>query len=252
MILRRVIAHFRKQEWTAIAIDFVIVIMGVFIGIQVANWNAARADRATANRHLAEIAADLQAHLDMHGALYGSAMARISAVDYVYDEAFGRTLPSTLHLGVEDWAAPDVAPFPEEKLDDLMGSINLVRITVGTRSGYDALISSGHLSLVRNTDLARHIQDYYKTYDDLLDTGNGVFRVFRTDGAAIYQKYGVSVFDERLAADIVALARDHDDFAAYLRTVREWAIVHAGLLDGLRIETEKLLLEINAELDRSR
>jgi hypothetical protein len=46
MILRRVIAHFRKQEWTAIAIDFVIVVMGVFVGIQVSNWNAARVERA--------------------------------------------------------------------------------------------------------------------------------------------------------------------------------------------------------------
>ncbi len=30
MILRRVIGHFRRQEWTAIAIDFVIVVVGVF------------------------------------------------------------------------------------------------------------------------------------------------------------------------------------------------------------------------------
>jgi hypothetical protein len=42
MLLRRVIKHVRKQEWTAIAIDFVIVVVGVFIGIQAANWNEAR------------------------------------------------------------------------------------------------------------------------------------------------------------------------------------------------------------------
>ena len=28
MFLRRVIGHFRQQEWTAIAIDFVIVVVG--------------------------------------------------------------------------------------------------------------------------------------------------------------------------------------------------------------------------------
>ena len=44
MILRRVIHHAKKQEWTAIAIDLVIVVVGVFIGIQVSNWNADRAD----------------------------------------------------------------------------------------------------------------------------------------------------------------------------------------------------------------
>lgn len=42
MILRRVIAHVKAQNWFAVAIDFVIVVLGVFIGIQVANWNAAR------------------------------------------------------------------------------------------------------------------------------------------------------------------------------------------------------------------
>ena len=46
MILRRVIAHFRKQEWTAIAIDFVIVVLGVFVGMQVNNWNEAAQSRA--------------------------------------------------------------------------------------------------------------------------------------------------------------------------------------------------------------
>ena len=39
MILRRVIAHFRKQEWTAIAIDFGIVVLGVFVANQVTVLN---------------------------------------------------------------------------------------------------------------------------------------------------------------------------------------------------------------------
>ena len=60
MILRRVIDHFRKQEWTAIAIDFVIVVLGVFIGIQVANWNAARADRVSERHYLAQLRQDLK------------------------------------------------------------------------------------------------------------------------------------------------------------------------------------------------
>lgn len=42
MSLRRVVQHFRKLEWTAIAIDLLIVIVGVFIGIQVSNWNVER------------------------------------------------------------------------------------------------------------------------------------------------------------------------------------------------------------------
>jgi len=60
MILRRVIQHVKKQEWTAICIDLVIVVVGVFIGIQVSNWNAARADDARAQAYLARIQGNLK------------------------------------------------------------------------------------------------------------------------------------------------------------------------------------------------
>lgn len=59
MLLRRVIVHFRNQEWTAIALDFMIVVVGVFIGIQVSNWNEARAHRAEERGFLAQLRNEL-------------------------------------------------------------------------------------------------------------------------------------------------------------------------------------------------
>ncbi|MEE9347889.1 MAG: hypothetical protein V3U82_06815 [Robiginitomaculum sp.] len=43
MIFRRVKAHVAKEDWFAVFIDFIIVVFGVFMGLQVANWSAARA-----------------------------------------------------------------------------------------------------------------------------------------------------------------------------------------------------------------
>ena len=42
MIFRRLKAHVEKENWFAVLIDFAIVVVGVFIGIQVANWNETR------------------------------------------------------------------------------------------------------------------------------------------------------------------------------------------------------------------
>lgn len=42
MLLRRITEHVKAQNWTAVTLDFVIVVVGVFIGIQVSNWNEAR------------------------------------------------------------------------------------------------------------------------------------------------------------------------------------------------------------------
>jgi len=47
MLLRRVIGHVHDQNWTAIALDFFIVVSGVFIGIQLGNWNDSRQVRAS-------------------------------------------------------------------------------------------------------------------------------------------------------------------------------------------------------------
>ena len=45
MILRRLSQSLRQQNWTAIAIEFVLLVLGVFLGIQVSNWNAERETR---------------------------------------------------------------------------------------------------------------------------------------------------------------------------------------------------------------
>ena len=46
MLLRRLTKHVKDQNWFAVALDFLIVVLGVFIGLQVNNWNAASQDRA--------------------------------------------------------------------------------------------------------------------------------------------------------------------------------------------------------------
>ena len=40
--MSRFIAHLRRQDWTAVAIELVVVIVGVFIGVQASNWNEDR------------------------------------------------------------------------------------------------------------------------------------------------------------------------------------------------------------------
>ena len=64
MSLRRVIAHFKRQEWTAIAIDFLIVVLGVFVGLQVSNWNEAQSSRRQEGVLIAQLADDLRSMRD--------------------------------------------------------------------------------------------------------------------------------------------------------------------------------------------
>ena len=64
MILRRLTENLRAQNWTAITIEFLIVVLGVFIGIQAANWNQARLERRATEQLLTELKPALRSFID--------------------------------------------------------------------------------------------------------------------------------------------------------------------------------------------
>ncbi len=64
MILRRLSKNLQAQNWTAITIDFLIVVLGVFLGIQASNWNQARTDRAETRHLLMRIAPEIDQIID--------------------------------------------------------------------------------------------------------------------------------------------------------------------------------------------
>ena len=59
MLLCRITEHVQDQNWFAVLIDFFIVVIGVYVGIQVSNWNEERRDAARAGEYLARLHADL-------------------------------------------------------------------------------------------------------------------------------------------------------------------------------------------------
>ncbi|NIL93236.1 MAG: hypothetical protein GTO71_02075, partial [Woeseiaceae bacterium] len=61
MLLRRITQHIKDQNWFAVSIDFVIVVVGVFIGIQVANWNDERVAAADEAKLMVRLTEEMQA-----------------------------------------------------------------------------------------------------------------------------------------------------------------------------------------------
>ena len=61
MILRRLTEQLKQQNWTAIAIEFVLLVAGVFLGIQVANWNETRREHALEAEYIARLQRDFGA-----------------------------------------------------------------------------------------------------------------------------------------------------------------------------------------------
>jgi hypothetical protein len=145
MILRRVIDHFREQEWTAIAIDFVIVVVGVFVGIQVSNWNADRIDRIKARAYLERIRSDLDADLAAYADRrdFWGKVSAYGARGLDYAETGEAGDESQWELLLSYFQASQVAEFNT------------------TRTTYDELKSGGELGLISNLELRNGLAQYY-------------------------------------------------------------------------------------------
>ena len=152
MILSRVIGHFRKQEWTAIVIDFLIVVVGVFIGIQVSNWNDARREHAEEQRIEVRLRSDFR---QLDEALTG-------ALDYQEEIILAlNTLRTAIERG--------------EALSDEDEAIKIAVVRgvsypsfVRKSATYNELVSSGRMHLVKSDALSNALSFYNESIDNSL------------------------------------------------------------------------------------
>ena len=145
MILRRIAQHVRQQNWTAIAIDLVIVVVGVFLGIQLGNWNADRADQRRATAYLVRLHDDVSDDL---------VMLRERKAFWAQTMAAGREAlaasPPPLTTRDEAWRV--VRAFHHAS--------NTVPLHL--RDGtYADMVSSGQLGLIADTGLRDLTSTYY-------------------------------------------------------------------------------------------
>ncbi len=59
MILRRMANGIRQQDWFTVVLEVLIVVVGIFIGLQVDDWNEARKEQALARDYLARLIFDV-------------------------------------------------------------------------------------------------------------------------------------------------------------------------------------------------
>ena len=55
MILKRLRNEAGRQNWFGVVVDLAILVLGVFLGIQVSNWNQDRLDRAEGREYREQI-----------------------------------------------------------------------------------------------------------------------------------------------------------------------------------------------------
>ncbi len=151
MLLRSITEHVKAQNWTAVVLDFAIVVVGVFVGIQVSNWNDAANDRISEQQALAALLEDFRASeirlqniLDVNVA--GSESLRVLAELANGDVIALQELDNHIFRGL--YQIPSYVP---------------VTVT------YDELRNSGRLDLIRSPKLRQRLQRLASTIGNVAD-----------------------------------------------------------------------------------
>ena len=150
MLLRRVIEHVKAQNWTAVAIDFLIVVVGVFIGIQVSNWNDARGERGAEAKYLVSLEQDMQESINEIDEVVRQMLAHDAARETLFYYSLGQR--------------PDIEAAELAKLiHGGMWSFASLELRVTT---FDTLRNSGRLGILADTEMVTALQDLAALIDE--------------------------------------------------------------------------------------
>jgi len=124
MILSRIVAHIREQTWTVKAIDFVIVVLGVFIGLQVNLWNENRVESTRRQQIIDALVTTLNDAIGVQRRFITEIAAGMSAWNAAYARG-EKPAPYFYRIEGSDMA-PDVwASFRQAQLTDLFDPVTL-------------------------------------------------------------------------------------------------------------------------------
>ena len=239
MILRRVIAHVRQQEWTAIAIDFVLVVVGVFVGLQVNNWNEARADRVREAAHLAGLAQDIRADIVDIDEINRVSALRMAAMGYLLEIATGEPLPDGFDSAR---GRIEIEPTPAYAAGDpaTIGVAMFILTTLdGNRLTYDTMINTGDVGVIRDGALVRQIQTYYATVDKVLSFEDAL-EINRVKLVDAQQQAGLSPVDATPADEMATIFGRDPQLLAAAKNYWLYTNRHLKLMKALRSDAERL------------
>lgn len=226
MLLRRLAQHVQSQNWFAVWLDFLIVVVGVFVGLQVSNWNDDTRVQALEQSYLSRVAEEVTANI------------------------------ATFESGIEhaEQSRAALGLFLGALSDPSVSNADLVRhttqyISIGTflsdyrpsQATFDDLKSTGNLDIIRNQELRNSLVQLHAHYADSIETFSvNLDWVLPTDGQ-VYMSFDALRFDSRTAR--LFPQQEADATAQYILENRDLLARHAALHFWLKVRAIEILNE---------
>jgi len=144
VILDQIAQGLRKQDWFTAILELIILVVGIYIGLQVDDWVSERKDRQTETIYLELLARDVAVlQQQVRGQL-----------------AFEKDKVNTATRAYELLTSDDPSAHQVE-LGELLTALSDRRTLSLVSATYEQMVSSGHLQLIRNRNLRDKLVRYF-------------------------------------------------------------------------------------------
>ena len=204
--LARIAQRLRAHDWFAAAIEVAIVVLGIFLGFQVTQWNEQRQSRAREVSLMLNIASNLRDDVKEMDENIRTASSRMASLDYLLrlagDWAPPKQFPSS-RFTIEVEPAP---PFDPRSGYTFGIEAFILSFYDGNRFAYNALINADAPNVINDQKRLGEIQQYYASAD-LLVTFERTLAENRLRVLDAMQANGISAVDRSSFEEVASVVR---------------------------------------------
>jgi len=236
MILRRLIANLRSRDWGAVLIEIMILVVGVFLGLQVDNWNDDRKAAAEGRYYTQRLADELAESVGR--------LDRSIADGRAVIEASGRA-----QRAIRDGAID--TDHPESFTADLMAVTWMAEVDI-VDGAIEELRTTGRMGVIGNRQIREALSRYYRTLQSARsqeETSNRGWTLALVD---VFREVGVTLEPDKTgqySVDVSSLNGD-ERVARALYIAALFEISQLQALEHLRAETQALHTLVAQSIDQ--
>lgn len=221
MLLRSMSSHIRSQNWLAVALDFVIVVAGIFVGLQADAWNEDRKDRIRERAAIEQLLSDFTTNGEIVNSMVQFHAEKVEELTFAMN---------ALIKG-------ELAPDEYVRFRNAYVSMTQLPSLGATMGGYDALIASGDFGLIQDQKLRsmlvelnaeleaeRSLLGYFRDMNNIQSTqlARDLILVVPTDDrsdARLRVDFSAAREDLRILTIVSGQRRNHQVFEEFRRGI---------------------------------
>lgn len=226
MILRRLTKHIKEQNWFAVSLDVLVVITGIFLGMQVTEWNEDRNDRIDGQDFLARIHKEIVATELTSSRVKERRLNLITTLTQAAKVVFDPSKPERL----------------DQDLCDALATSHYLNIAISELPSMTELMSAGRVAIIEDHPLRTALIEHQQKAGTLRETIQSLFFIVHNlpmkhpnlIQSTPYYDEALGEMQSRYQCDLAEMRKDQaflnaasenvDGFDVYLRDgLRPWS-----------------------------